>query len=253
MPAAVAEEVRRALEARAGLVIVAGPAGCGGPETVGFLAAELGASGRRTAHVDAALGADALRAALDDEADAVVLPSLEGAAVGVLAVRAAATSALVVAGMEAADPAGALAALLGLHADPALLGSAFRLGLQQRRLRRLCPDCVRRAPEDRAALEDLRLERVLGGVPLARPGGCGGCRGTGFRGTVDVFEAGLPDDRFRAALAAEASEETLRGLLRGTRPIALEALDRLKEGATTLGDLRERIPLLALLRAADGV
>ncbi len=251
LPSGLIDPLRGALEAGEGLFVVSVPAGDDAGDTVAVLLAELAALGHVPATVDAAKGAGALEAALDGGAEALAIPHLSGAGVAVLAVRAAATGRLVVAGLEADDIAGALARLLELHADPVLLASAFRFGLQRRRLRRVCPDCLKRVPADPALLEDLRLDRALAGELLPRAAGCPDCRGTGYRGSLDVYEGLGPDDRLAAAVAAAASEGLLRGVAVPARSLAAEALSRLKSGQTTLEELRKQIPYLQLIRAAD--
>jgi general secretion pathway protein E len=247
LPPALVDPLRAVFESGEGLVVVAAPPGEDVDDAATVFQAELAALGHAAA-ADAALGAGAIEAALDGGAEALSIPRLKGAAATVVAVRAAATGRLVVAGVEAEDLAGALSRLLDAHADPVLLGSAFRFALCRRRLRRVC-GCARRRSPAAGLLEDLRLDRALKGLLLPAPAGCPACRHSGYAGTTDVWEGLGRDERLAAALAAGAPAAVLRGSLPPFRPLAAEALDRLKAGLTTIEELRARIPYLQLIRA----
>ena len=68
--------------------------------------------------------------------------------------------------------------------------------------------------------------------------GCDYCRGTGYRGRIGVFEIVVFNDDLREAIVrgASAAELTAIAVKNGTRPLAVDALDKVKKGITTFDE-----------------
>jgi twitching motility protein PilT len=197
----------------AGLVLVAGDAGCGKTTTIAALVDHLGVE--RACHVvtiedpveimlkhrssivvqrevglDAPTTAAALRAALRQDADVIVVGDLREADAVDLAIGAAETGRLVVAAVGARDAAGAVARVLELG------------GVGER-------------PALRARLAGV-LRGVLAQRLVPRLDG---------RGRAAVAELLLVDDETRAALRAPDGEATLRAALAAGRPAGSQTFD----------------------------
>jgi len=125
--------------------------------------------------------------------------------------------------------------------DPYALASALNGIWAQRLIRLNCRHC---AQPDEPAAADLRLLGVeashFEGARLMRGRGCGDCRGTGFRGRRAVAEILRLDDELREVIAAKEPVRRLKEMarLRGTRPLLEAALDLVREGQTTLEEVR---------------
>jgi twitching motility protein PilT len=197
----------------AGLVLVAGDAGCGKTTTIAALVDHLGVE--RACHVvtiedpveimlkhrssivvqrevglDAPTTAAALRAALRQDADVIVVGDLREADAVDLAIGAAETGRLVVAAVGARDAAGAVARVLELG------------GVGER-------------PALRARLAGV-LRGVLAQRLVPRLDG---------RGRAAVAELLLVDDETRGALRAPDGEATLRAALAAGRPAGSQTFD----------------------------
>lgn len=236
LPAEILKRLNQVLAEPQGLLLVTGPARSGKSTTLRALAGELGSRGLRVASFDDPALED-VEEGLEDDPDALTLDDLRSPAAAAQAVRAAVEGRKVVIALEAADGAGAVGRLAEMKVDPHLVGTALRAGLNQRLLRRLCPDCREEYQEDAAILEDLRLLSLLKGVPLWRRRGCGACGGAGVRGAVAIFEYG-----------ERGSEQILRG---GFQPMVSDALGKLLAGQTTLREVIDQVPFTQILQAAD--
>jgi type II secretory ATPase GspE/PulE/Tfp pilus assembly ATPase PilB-like protein len=236
LPAEILKRLAQVFAEPQGLLLVTGPAKSGKSTTMRALAGELASRGLRVASFDEPTIA-AVEEALEDDPDALTLDGLRSPAVAARAVRAAVEGRKVVIALEAADGAGAVGRLAEMKVDPHLVGTALRAGLNQRLLRRLCPDCREEYQEDSMVLEDLRLLSLLKGVPLWRRRGCGACGGAGVRGDVAIFEYG-----------ERGSEQILRG---GFQPMVSDALGKLLSGRTTLREVVDQVPFTQILQAAD--
>jgi type II secretory ATPase GspE/PulE/Tfp pilus assembly ATPase PilB-like protein len=165
-PAAVLGQLRAALDARSGLLLVAGPSGGGKTTTVYGALAHL-AQRRAGAHVsiedpveqrlraagipvdqvelDPARGLDAeaaLAACLRQDLDVIGLAEVRTVGDATLALRAAHTGRLVLAGIHAGSPAEARQRMLDLGADGKVLDASLVLVLHQQLETRPCSPCT---------------------------------------------------------------------------------------------------------------
>lgn len=236
IPAEILKRLRQVLSEPQGLLLVTGPARSGKSTTLRAVAGELRARGLRVGWFEDP-GLDAVEEELEEDPDALVIDGMKSPSVAARAVRAAVEGRKVAIALEAADGAGAVARLAEMKVDPHLVGTSLRAGLNQRLLRRLCPDCREEYQEDATMLEDLRLLSLLKGVPLWRRRGCGACAGAGVLGQVAIFEYG-----------ERGSEQILRG---GFQPMVADALGKLLSGRTTLREVIDQVPFTQILQAAD--
>ena len=255
---------RRLVAASRGLLLVTGPAGSGKRTTLCSTLAEVDAAGLNVCAVGAALdrpltgvtqfGGDdgagdgagagaappaaALRAALAQDPDVLMLPEASDPESARLAAAAAMAGPLVLSAVHAADAVGAISRLLSVGIEPFVVGSAISGVLAQRLVRRLCSKC--REAYEPTATERKQLERSAGAVPiLYRPKGCNHCRGTGFAGRIGLFELIVPGDELidaicrggaRAELVSRMQQPPSNGLL-------ADGAEKAKAGMTTLQEL----------------
>jgi type IV pilus assembly protein PilB len=254
MSAPAVEGIRRALESPEGLVLVGGPAGSGRGTTLGAMTDCL-KEGGRTVAVARGATPSLLGELLQKEPDVLVVEDITDGETAAAAVRTSTRGILVLARVEAPDATGAVGRLLDLRVDPTILSLGLVASVSQRLLRRICEGCRRPGLPDAQELEDLGLDRVLGGLSLRRGEGCAACGGEGLRGRVAVAEVWSPTDDLRAELSRGTSGRRLRSLAlaRGFRPLVLDGLEKIRAGMSTLGELAEAIPYLEILQTRDFV
>ena len=117
----------------------------------------------------------------------------------------------------------------------------------QRLLRMNCPHC---SQEDQPSAQDLQhcgvSEVDYPRYRFLKGTGCGDCRGTGYKGRRAVAEFLILDDELREMIVQGQSVRQLKEAARkkGTRSLVDAALDLVREGITTLGEVR-RVTLSA--------
>ena len=132
--------------------------------------------------------------------------------------------------------------------DPKSAANSLRAVVAGRLVRKLCPECrqsFQASPDQSkrlgaAAGKPLQLFRASGKVQIKNDiVDCGNCQGTGFLGTVGVFEVVRPDDRGRELLIAGDVANAYQQMRRAFRtPLTQEcALLKVRAGETSLEEI----------------
>lgn len=227
---------------RGGLVLVAGPSGSGRSTTIATLLRHFAGSTRHLAaigmapldgvtRIEGAAGAAAIRAALEQDPDLIALDRLDGREAAAAAAEAAEGGHLVLAAVDAPDAVSAIRQMRDWRVEPFRLASNVAAVLAQRLVRRLCPDC-RRPVQAQGSVSAL-LGFDSGAIVFA-PMGCESCDGTGFAGSIGVFEAIVADGAIRRLINDGGDEAILarHAFLRAPN-LGSAARALVREGLTT--------------------
>jgi type II secretory ATPase GspE/PulE/Tfp pilus assembly ATPase PilB-like protein len=215
-----------------GLLLLTGPAGSGKTTTIYACLRELAAeSGRHIitiedpaeqiipgimqTEVNEARGLTfdkAARHLLRQDPQVLVVGEIRDEETANIVVRAALTGHMVIATLHAGSCEGVFERLLVLCQDHYSAVSALELVLNQRLVRRLCPDC--------------------------RGGGCQACLGSGYRGRIPVVEWIRVDEVVRNRVRREGP-----GVIRPVPSLADAARDLVKHGLSDEKELRRVLGL----------
>ena len=199
-PAATLDELKRFLRQASGLLLLTGPAGTGKTTTIyaclRFLAeaggrhiitiedpAEQIVPGVMQTEVNESRGLDFAKAArhlLRQDPQVLVIGEIRDEDTAAIAVRAALTGHLVISTLHAGSCKGVFERLLVLCPDHSAVASSVELVLNQRLVRRLCPQCS--------------------------GGGCSSCLQTGFRGRLPIVEHVRVTEALRPRITAHDLE-----------------------------------------------
>jgi len=258
LPAPELGRLRRLLGFRDGIVLVTGPTGSGKTTTLYAALHELATGevnimtvedpveyelpGITQIQVEPKRGvtfASALRAILRQDPDVILVGEIRDLETAEIAVQAALTGHLVLATLHANDAAGAVTRLLDLGLDRGIVADALRGALAQRLARRACTECAAPVGEGEAAADDPALVRRYHAASTVRASGCHRCLGSGYRGRIAVLELAPVTDGVRGLIArgAPTGELFRAAVAAGMRPMRETALDRVREGITTLEEI----------------
>lgn len=261
-----AATVRRLLARPQGLILVGGPVGSGKTTTLYACLRDMSLPERCLItiedpieyHLDGVtqvevrpnLGlsfARGLRAVLRQDPNVIMVGEIRDRDTARTASRAAATGALVLSSIHAADGYGVLRSLTNYHVPPHRIGESVAGIIVQRLLRTLCVSCKRPVSVDSKTTGVLTDKSLVGSeterVTLFEPTGCSHCFGTGFRGRTGIFEViefgepgwdrsgrGRDESRSSHALLAGRSCDLLRAAAR-----------KVVQGVTTIDEVRRVI------------
>ena len=160
--------------------------------------------------------ASALRAALRQDPDVVMVGEIRDRETAETAMAAAVTGHLVLSTLHTTDAPGAVARLLQMGVPPYLVAAGLSGVIAQRLVRRLCSRCAGR--------------------------GCEGCH-EGFAGRTGVFQVLVIDEALRAAIAEGAGATVVARLARerGMPSMLDDARRVVNEGVTTSDEIHRVI------------
>lgn len=181
-----------------------------------------------------------LRSILRHDPDKIMVGEIRDADTAQIAVQSALTGHLVFTTVHANNVFDVIGRFIHMGVDPYSFVSALNGIVAQRLVRMTCPHCAApHAPSDEL-LELSGLTRDKTRDYLFRlGGGCGHCRGSGYRGRRAVAEILVLTDELRELIVARApigqiKEAAARG---GTKSLREAALALVKSGDTTLEEI----------------
>ena len=252
------ERVREAAERPNGLLLVTGPTGSGKTSTLYALVEYLNnddvnivsaedpveskIAGVTQVHCGEETGitfAGALRSFLRQDPDVILVGEIRDQETADIALKASLTGHLVMSTLHTNDAPSTILRLLNMDLDPYMVGSAVRLVLAQRLVRRLCAKCKKPAAPKSSASFTPRESAILKGALLFEPGECEDCGRTGYRGRRGIYEALVVTDEIEDLIAKKASVVELRELAmqQGMKSLRESGLGVAAQGDTSLDEV----------------
>src|SRR3989440_12169339 len=154
--------------------------------------------------------ANGLKAILRQDPDVILVGEIRDLETAEIAVQSALTGHLVLSSLHATDSAGVIQRFIEMGIEGFLLSSALIGVLAQRLVRRICTQCridYQPSPDEMAL-----WAAHSRGAPrrFARGRGCAHCAGTGYRGSVGVFEVLTVTDEIKRLISSRASAQPIR-------------------------------------------
>lgn len=247
------------VQGKSGLVIVAGPAGSGKTATLYATLAALNTPDRHVVTIEdpvertlegvsqmqvradvrmsLASGLHVLRRQDPDVIMVGEIRDLETAE----AVLDAASEALVLTAVIAADTLGAVQKLTEMGVPPTLLAARLSGVLAQRLIRTICPNCresfsmsLRELMASGVGDKEIRAAKRTESFSLQRGRGCGQCLGTGYAGAAPVFELCAVTENLRRLIAEKAGPSLLARETAERVTLREAAVKRVLAGQTTV-------------------
>jgi type IV pilus assembly protein PilB len=250
------QQVKSAIDAPHGLILVTGPTGSGKTTTLYSALNELNnpaynivtvedpvefqVPGINQVPVKKEIGltfANALRSILRQDPDIIMIGEIRDTETAEIAVESALTGHQVLSTMHCNDAPGAIARLDDMGIAPFLISSSVILACAQRLMRRICTHCKEPVTYSPKMYQDLNIDPgMFEGTALFRGRGCERCKNTGYAGRMAIIEAMTVSDEVRKLIIARANTREMGKVAvgQGMRTLRMVALDRVKDGISTL-------------------
>ncbi len=250
------KQVKSAIDAPHGLILVTGPTGSGKTTTLYSALNELNSPiynivtvedpvefqvpGINQVPTKKEIGltfANALRSILRQDPDIIMIGEIRDTETAEIAIEAALTGHQVLSTMHCNDAPGAIARLDDMGIAPFLISSSVILSCAQRLMRRTCSHCREPVTYPPKMFEDLGIDpATFSGVQLYRGRGCDRCKNSGYAGRMAIIEAMTITDQIRKLIIARANTRELGkvAISQGMHTLRMVGLDRAREGISTL-------------------
>lgn len=178
--------------------------------------------------------ANGLRAILRQDPNVIMVGEIRDEDTAEMAIRAAITGHLVLSTLHTNNAIASINRLMDMKIPLYLLSATLRGVVSQKLVKRLCPNCRKKA-------QPTELERGLLGMPdqdfeLFFPVGCSFCHGSGYHGRIAVQEVLKITRRIREAIDQGEDYDSIRkvAIAEGFRPIEDALKRQLLLGETTI-------------------
>ena len=188
-----------------------------------------------------------LRSILRHDPDKIMVGEIRDRETAEIAVQSALTGHLVLTTVHANNVFDVFGRFTHMGLDPYALVSALNGIWAQRLLRLNCPHCSQAYKPTASELERAGIDANEASTYCFTKGmGCGDCRGTGYKGRRAIAEFLVLDDELREMIVQRQPVRQIKETARnkGTRSLLEAALEVVREGATTLEEVR-RVTLSA--------
>ena len=184
--------------------------------------------------------ASQLRSILRQDPDIILVGEMRDLETAEIGFRAALTGHIVLSTLHTNDAPSALIRLTDMGVEPYLIPSCLTGVLAQRLLRLACTHCQQSYRPGEDLLSLLRADVPdIDSWDFVKGRGCNNCNQTGYRGRSAIFEIIRNSDATAGAIFAKAPASKIReiGISEGMHTLRSRALERLKEGLTTVEEV----------------
>jgi type IV pilus assembly protein PilB len=259
------DDLKGILELPQGMLLVTGPTGSGKSTTL-YAALNLLRSPARNiitvedpveymldgvnqvqVHPKAGLTfASVLPSILRQDPDVIMIGEIRDGETAEIALKSSQTGHMVLSTLHTNDSVGAITRLLDLSVPAYLIASSVTGVMAQRLVRRLCT-CRRQFVANDAhyrRIESLGAKDCSSFTSTYQAAGCATCENTGYKGRVGIYELLMIEGHIREAIYSGSRAEEVWALARSTgfRSMQEDALDKVREGLTTLDEVQRIVP-----------
>ena len=264
-PAVIFDTYMSLIKATQGMILVTGPTGSGKTTTLYATlklisdpslnvitiedSVEYRLEGIRQTQVNPQAGvtfAAGLRAIVRQDPDVIMVGEIRDLETAQMAVRASLTGHVVFSTLHTNDAPGSITRLLDIGVEPFLISSGVTGVLAQRLARTVCRSCKEPYVPSEEDLEQFGIAERAKDRTFFRGRGCQGCRFSGYRGRVGIYELLLVTDAIRDLINQRSSDTDIRKAALKTgdlRTLYRDGLEKAVKGVTTLEEVSRIVHL----------
>jgi len=185
--------------------------------------------------------ATALRSAMRQDPNILMVGEIRDKETAKTAISAALTGHLLFSTLHTNDAPSTIARLIDIGIEPAYVGTAVRLIVAQRLMKRVCSDCKQPYTPTEADLKRIEVtpESIQGGT-FVKSIGCPRCNMTGYKGRIGIYEMMRNTLELQEQIFESADTQTIRKVAesQGMRSLRSLALEKWTSGMTTIEEVQ---------------
>jgi type II secretory ATPase GspE/PulE/Tfp pilus assembly ATPase PilB-like protein len=247
------EDYRVAVNKPYGLVFITGPTGSGKSTTLYATLKEIATTDKNVITIEDPVEyrldginqmqvkpnigltfASGVRTSLRQDPDIILVGEVRDLETAQSCVRAALTGHLVLSTLHTNDAPSAVIRLKDFGIEPFLIGSSLLLVEAQRLVRRLCPKCkipYKPSPQER---ETFKLAETI-----YKPVGCEGCRKSGYKGRIGIYEIMIVTNAIKELVYKGATTTDIKKVAtdEGMVSLLVDGISKVNAGITSLEEV----------------
>lgn len=182
----------------------------------------------------------ALRASMRQDPNIMMVGEIRDKETADIAIKSALTGHLLFSTLHTNDSPSTIMRLIDMGVDAVYVGSAVKIIIAQRLMRRICPKCKAPYTPTDDEIQKLRVTRKeLEGTQVSKGAGCPTCNSSGYKGRVAIYEI-MPITPEMADLIfakADLNDITKQAEKDGMRTLRNVAMEKWRTGVTTLEEV----------------
>ena len=188
--------------------------------------------------------ASALRAAVRQDPDVILVGEIRDMETAELALRASITGHLVLSTLHTNDAASAINRLLDIGINPITLTSSLVMVIAQRLIRKVCKECAKLRTIKEEEVEMFSKHGLVPPSEIPEPVGCDTCGNSGYKGRIGVYEVIEMSDEIEGLIQKNPSRSAIEkaAVNNGTELLFKQGLKKVARHITTLEEVLRVIP-----------
>jgi type IV pilus assembly protein PilB len=184
--------------------------------------------------------AAALKSCLRQDPNIMMVGEIRDAETAGIAISAALTGHLLFSTLHTNDSPSTIMRLIDMGVDRIYVGSALKMCVAQRLMRRICANCKKEYSPTDDELQRILVDRKdVEGIQFYKGEGCPKCNGSGYKGRIAIYEImgmtpALADLIYSGADLNQLTEQAQKDGMRTLRQVALE---KWKNGITSIEEV----------------
>jgi type IV pilus assembly protein PilB len=242
-----------------GLVLIAGPTGCGKTTTLYAVLNKVNNLGKNIVSIEDPVEykitnvtqipinlragvtfANSLRSILRQDPDIIMVGEIRDIETAKIAIEASLTGHLVFSTLHIKDSVSTIMRFFEMGFERYLISSSISGVISQRLVRLLCPQCkipyILPSDKSFSYQEDIKLKA---GEQVYKAKGCNYCTNTGYRKRIGLFEILVIDKKIKELINNKASEEEILAQAKKQGMITLleDGLTKIRQGLTSVEEI----------------
>ena len=263
------EEIRKKLNKRNSITIIAAPTGEGKTTTLYSIIdylnnpninittiedpVEIRIPGLNQIEISEKLRfSDSLRTVLRQDPDIILVGEIRDQETAEIAMQAGQTGHYVLSTIHTIDSLEVITRLRKMGISDYDISSTLATSISQRLVRRICTKCAKKrefTEQEKKIIQDL-MKKYNQDVDFTNkftytPVGCKECNQTGYFGRIGVFEILTLTDEIKEQIIQGASSLSIRqtALNEGFIPLSIDGINKVLQGVTTLEELNKKVAI----------